>query len=84
MINKVMLTNGLLNQLGWVYNPPMPDELRSERVTVMMTPSEVTAIDDWSFARRIRSRGEAVRRLVEMSLGNAKRKPAKAAPAEQK
>jgi hypothetical protein len=58
----------------------MSEELKTERVTIMMTPSEVNAIDDWSFARRIRSRGEAVRRLIEMSLGPpAKQKPAKPA-----
>jgi hypothetical protein len=55
----------------------MPEEKKTERVTTMMTPSEVKAIDDWSFARRIRSRGEAIRRLVEMSLQTAKRQPAK-------
>jgi metal-responsive CopG/Arc/MetJ family transcriptional regulator len=55
----------------------MPEELKTERVTIMMTPSEVNAIDDWSFARRIRSRGEAVRRLIEMSLEPAKQKPTK-------
>jgi hypothetical protein len=41
------------------------------------TPSEVKAIDDWSFARRIRSRGEAVRRLIETGLSDVNRKPAK-------
>jgi metal-responsive CopG/Arc/MetJ family transcriptional regulator len=50
----------------------MAEELKTERVTIMMTPSEVTAIDDWSFARRIRSRGEAVRRLIKMGLGDTK------------
>lgn len=50
----------------------MEPELRSERVTTMMTPSEVKAIDDWSFERRIRSRGEAIRRLIELGLEGAK------------
>jgi hypothetical protein len=31
----------------------MLEEKKTERVTTMMTPSEVKAIDDWSFARRI-------------------------------
>ena len=56
---------------------PMPEEMKSERVTTMMTPSEVNAIDDWSFAQRIRSRGEAIRRLIEMGLETANRKPVK-------
>jgi hypothetical protein len=64
----------------------MDDELKTERVTTMMTPSEVKAVDDWSFAQRIRSRGEAIRRLIELGLSSsstsseqstrARRKPA--------
>lgn len=55
----------------------MSEELKSERVTTMMTPSEVRIVDDWSFEQRIRSRGEAIRRLIELGLAAAKReKPA--------
>jgi hypothetical protein len=43
-------------------------EMKSERITTMMTPSEVKVIDDWAFANRIRSRGEAIRRLIEVGL----------------
>lgn len=50
----------------------MSDELKSERVTTMMTPSEVKGIDDWSFEQRIRSRGEAIRRLIQLGLETAK------------
>lgn len=46
----------------------MAEELKTERVTTMMTPAEVKAVDDWSFAQRIRSRGEAIRRLIERGL----------------
>jgi hypothetical protein len=42
------------------------EELKTERVHVLMTPSELKAIDDWMFARRIRSRGEAIRRLTAL------------------
>ena len=38
------------------------------RIPVLMTPSEVKVIDDWSFAHRVRSRGEAIRKLVERGL----------------
>lgn len=55
-----------------VYKPSMSDELKSERVTTMMTPSEVKAVDDWSFESRIRSRGEAIRRLIQLGLEAAK------------
>ena len=35
---------------------------------MFMTPSEVRAIDDWSFANRVRGRSEAIRQLVAMGL----------------
>lgn len=51
--------------------PAMTDEkeLKDQRVPIMMTPSELEAIDDWMFKNRIRSRGEAIRRLCRMALG---------------
>ncbi|MCG4258025.1 hypothetical protein [Acetobacter senegalensis] len=50
----------------------MADELKTERVQLMMTPSEVKAIDDWSFDSRIRGRAEAIRRLIQLGLEVAK------------
>ena len=55
-------------------------ERRTERIPLLMAPSEVKALDDWAFANRIRSRGEAIRQLIEAGLkatdqsptGNAK------------
>lgn len=44
------------------------DELKDQRVPIMMSEDELKAIDDWSFANRIRSRGEAIRRLCSMGL----------------
>lgn len=55
-----------------VYNARMADELKTERVQLMMAPSEVKDIDDWSFENRIRSRGEAIRRLIQLGLEAAK------------
>jgi len=46
----------------------MADELKDQRVVTMMTPSELAAIDDWAFANRIRSRGEAIRRLCRIAI----------------
>jgi hypothetical protein len=46
----------------------MKTEMKTERITTMMAPSEVNALDDWAFANRIRSRGEAIRRLIEKGL----------------
>ena len=43
-------------------------ENKTERVQLLMTPSEVEAIDDWGFANRIRTRAEAIRRLCQVGL----------------
>jgi hypothetical protein len=43
-------------------------EPKNQRVPVMMTSSELKAVDDWSFEQRIRSRGEAIRRLIALGL----------------
>lgn len=43
-------------------------ELKDQRVVTMMTASELEAIDDWMFKNRIRSRGEAIRRLCQIGL----------------
>jgi hypothetical protein len=61
----------------------MPEEKKTERVTIMMAPSAVDAIDEWSFAHRIRSRGEAFRRLAEMGLEASKQLPTKRPPAKR-
>lgn len=46
----------------------MTTELKTERVQIVISPSELKAIDDWSFANRIRSRSEAIRQLLELGL----------------
>ena len=43
-----------------------PDEQKTERFNMFMSPSEMKAIDDWMWANRIRSKSEAVRRLVQI------------------
>ncbi|WP_116654886.1 hypothetical protein [Pelagibacterium sediminicola] len=43
-------------------------ENKTERVQLLMTPSEVKAIDDWGFENRIRTRAEAIRRLCQMGI----------------
>lgn len=43
-------------------------ENKTERVQLLMTPSEVEAIDDWGFQNRIRTRAEAIRRLCQMGV----------------
>jgi hypothetical protein len=51
----------------------MTDDLKTERVTLMMTTSDLKRLDDWSFEMRIRSRGEAIRRLIDLGLNVSKR-----------
>jgi len=37
-----------------------------------MTSAEVQAIDDWSFANRVRGRSEAIRRLIDLGLAHSR------------
>lgn len=45
------------------------DEQKTERFNMFMSPSEMKAIDEWAWEKRIRSKSEAVRRLVHIGLG---------------
>ena len=49
----------------------MNQERKDVRVTLMMSESEVEAVDDWGFAHRIRTRAEAIRQLIELGLKEA-------------
>jgi hypothetical protein len=52
-------------------------EPKDQRVVMMMTRSELKAVDDWRFAWRISSRGEAMRQLVALGLELAAERKAK-------
>jgi hypothetical protein len=41
---------------------------RGERLQIMLTPEEVSALDDWRFARRMPSRAAAIRELLKRGL----------------
>lgn len=43
----------------------MPSERRTERIQVMMTSTEVAAIDEVRFIERHESRAEAIRSLIQ-------------------
>ena len=43
-------------------------ELKTARFQVVLTPSELEAVDDWRFERRIGSRAEAIRQLIARGL----------------
>lgn len=45
---------------------PLPDDKKTERLHMLISPSELDAIDDWRFAKRLPTRAEAVRRLVQI------------------
>ncbi|TCQ80253.1 hypothetical protein EDF68_103306 [Ochrobactrum sp. BH3] len=44
------------------------EEPMNERVPLTANKSWLSKVDDWSFENRIRSRAEAIRRLVEIGL----------------
>lgn len=44
------------------------EQLLDQRMVIMMSKAEIDLIDDWMFSQRIRSRGEAVRRLVTAGM----------------
>lgn len=51
-----------------------PDLKLDQRVPIMMTSTELAALDDWRAERRIWSRGEAIRQLVAEGLEAARSK----------
>ncbi|ESX86536.1 hypothetical protein [Mesorhizobium sp. LSHC412B00] len=47
--------------------PPWADP-KSERFNMFISPAELKQIDEWAWANRIRSKSDAVRRLVQIGL----------------
>jgi hypothetical protein len=41
---------------------------RAERLQIMLTEDELSALDDWRFSRRMPSRAAAVRELIKRGL----------------
>lgn len=46
----------------------MTDLTRDERLQIMLTQEELSALDDWRFMRRMPSRAAAVRELLRLGL----------------
>jgi hypothetical protein len=46
----------------------MGDRICTERLQIMLTPSEMRRVDDWRFDRRMPSRAAAVRELLRLGL----------------
>jgi hypothetical protein len=49
----------------WVF---LMSDIRGERLQVMLSPEELTAIDDFRFEHRMPTRAAAVRELLRMGL----------------
>ena len=47
----------------------MSNELRGERLQVMLSPEELAAVDDFRFKHRMPTRAAAVRELLKVGLG---------------
>jgi hypothetical protein len=45
------------------------NELRGERLQVMLAPDELAAVDDFRFKHRMPTRAAAVRELLKLGLG---------------
>lgn len=41
---------------------------KTNNVSLVMSDAELASLDDWRFSRRIGSRAEAIRRLLELGL----------------
>ena len=48
----------------------MPDLSRPERLQIMLSAEELSALDDWRFLRRMPSRAAAVRELLRLGLAS--------------
>ena len=48
----------------------MSEQGRGERLQIMLTEDELSALDDWRFARRMPSRAAAVRELLRLGLSS--------------
>ena len=46
----------------------MGELTRGERLQIMLTDAEMTALDDWRFVKRMPSRAAAVRELLKRGL----------------
>lgn len=46
----------------------MPDLTRGERLQIMLTDDELTAVDNWRFDKRMPSRAAAIRELLKRGL----------------
>ena len=53
------------------------DGKRTNNVSIVLSDAELKALDDWAWERRIRSRSEAIRQLLQLGLDGSKVRDAK-------
>jgi hypothetical protein len=46
----------------------MSEVSRPDRLQIMLSPEEISVLDDWRFARRMPSRAAAIRELLRRGL----------------
>jgi hypothetical protein len=46
------------------------NEMRGERLQVMLSPEELSALDDFRFKHRMPTRAAAIRELLKLGLGS--------------
>lgn len=51
----------------------MSEDKKTLKFQMMMSPREAAELDDWMLANRLRSRAEAIRRLVQIGLETSKK-----------
>jgi Arc/MetJ-type ribon-helix-helix transcriptional regulator len=54
--------------IGAVTRPLTGEEPLDQRIQIMMSKSDIAALDDWRFANRVGSRSEAIRQLIAKGL----------------
>ncbi len=47
------------------------NEMRGERLQVMLSPEELSALDDFRFRHRMPTRAAAIRELLKLGLGSS-------------
>jgi hypothetical protein len=66
-----LTNNATVTNLGYITRAEgttMSDRSRAERLQIMLSPDELTVLDDFRFKKRMPSRAAAVRELLKRGL----------------
>ena len=50
------------------------DQPRTERIPLLLTKDEIQDLDNWQFAHRMRTRSDAIRRMMRIAIEATARK----------